>query len=532
MPYTLRFSDLTKDSTVTVPDMPPGINALDTSLSLVGRGYPNYGEKIAENFLHLLENFSGPIPPENPIEGQLWYDTSDVSRKVLRVMDGTATATRWPSANGIYQQFTDPKDTANAGLKDGDIWVDTAAVQLRIYKNGIWTTVGPTIASGATKTGLEATTRESSTGTTSTVVLNYVDGVIVSVTSNDEFIPQPSIDGFNVIRPGVNIRPSEVNKNYRIWGDADRAFNLKISGVNYPGTEFLRKNDYSNRGQVIKGHVVFAQSNAGLRDSNSINNGVVVDSGLGSEYVQFAKENNDGVIYNSVISGKLIFRTNNSGNDFNVVSVSSSLVTVSTNTTFSKDVAVAGTVSISNSSTTSIQTLGGVTVAKDATVAGSVSVTSVVSANTVTLGTSSGNGVAISVSNNSTYDIGTASKQFRSIYASNVYSSVAVYTTAVNATSVSAVSISATTVNATSINTTTAVNGSLMNITGEVKSYSTSTVPTGWLLCNGVGYSTSTYVALHTLVGYRFGGSAGTFNVPNITPISATTGTIFYIIKT
>jgi hypothetical protein len=532
MPYTLRYSDLTKDSTVTVPDMPPGINAVDTSLSLVGRGYPNYGEKIAESFLHLLENFSGPIPPENPIEGQLWYDTSDVSRKVLRVMDGTATATRWPSANGIYQQLTDPKDTASAGLKDGDIWVDTAAVQVKIYKNGTWTTVGPTIASGATKTGIEATTRETSTGTTSTVVLNYVDGVIVSVVSNDEFIPQPSIEGFNVIRPGVNIRPSEVDKDYRIWGDADRAFNLKISGINYPGAEFLRKNDYSNRGQVIKGHLVFAQSNAGLRDSNSVNNGVVVDSGIGSEYIQFAKENNNGVLYNSLISGKLILRTNNSGSSLDVVSVGSSLVEFSTTATFSKSVTIAGIISIGDTSTTSIQTLGGVIIAKDATVAGSVSVTSVVSANTLTLGSVSGNGVAISVNNNGTYDIGTVSKQFRNVYVSNVYSTVAVYTTAVNATSVSASSISATTVNATSISTATLVNGSLMNITGEVKSYTTSTVPTGWLLCNGAGYSTSTYVALHTLVGYGFGGSAGTFNVPNITPISATTGTIFYIIKT
>jgi hypothetical protein len=55
MSYTLRFSDLTKDSTVTVLDMPPGINTIDTSLSLVGRGYPNYGEKIAENFLAALQ---------------------------------------------------------------------------------------------------------------------------------------------------------------------------------------------------------------------------------------------------------------------------------------------------------------------------------------------------------------------------------------------------------------------------------------------------------------------------------------------
>jgi hypothetical protein len=93
MAYTLRFSDISKPQTVTVPDMPPGINTIDTSLNLVGKNYPNYGEKIAENFLHLLENFSGPLPPENPIEGQLWYDTSDPTNKVLRIMDGTTTST-------------------------------------------------------------------------------------------------------------------------------------------------------------------------------------------------------------------------------------------------------------------------------------------------------------------------------------------------------------------------------------------------------------------------------------------------------
>jgi len=529
MPYTLRYSDLTKDKTVTVPDMPPGINTVDTSLSLVGRGYPNYGEKIAGNFLHILENFAGPIPPENPIEGQLWYDTSDVSRKVLRVMDGTATATRWPSAAGIYQQNNDPKDTSTSGLKDGDIWVDTAAVQLRIYKNGSWTTVGPTIASGSTKTGMEATTRDSSTGTTSTVILNYVDGVIVSVISNDEFIPQPSIEGFSVIRPGVNIRPSEVNKNYRIWGDADRALNLKVSGVNYSGAEFLRKNDYANRGQVVKGHIVFTQSNAALRDSNSINNGLVIDSGTGSEYIQFAKENNNGVLYTSVVSGKLIFRTNNLGTSFDAISIGSSSVDIITTTTISKDVTIAGILSVSNTSSNSIQIAGGVTIAKDITANSSVSVTKIVSANTVTVGTASGSGVAISVSNNATYDIGTTSNKFRSIYASNVYSSMAVYTTAVNAVSVSASSISA---------STATINNSFVNITGEVKSFAGSSIPSGWLNCNGATFSTSTYAGLFSVIGYTYGGSGSGPKVPNMsTSTYITTGTstgtyLTYIIKT
>ena len=156
--YTLHFSDPTKQETITVPAMPPGLNTVDTSLNLVGRGYPNYGLKFAENFLHLLENFSSPLPPENPIEGQLWFDTSDSGRKVLRIMDGTATAVKWPSATGIYQQSTDPNDQYTA--KNGDIWVDTGENSLKLWDGLNWQLVGPsssTLGTGSVVENVKAT---------------------------------------------------------------------------------------------------------------------------------------------------------------------------------------------------------------------------------------------------------------------------------------------------------------------------------------------------------------------------------------
>ena len=83
--YTLRFSDPTNTGTVEVfgTTLGPGKNNYSTSLDLVGPGYTNYGLDTAQNFLKLLENFAGPNPPINAIKGQLWYDTSNPSRKVL-----------------------------------------------------------------------------------------------------------------------------------------------------------------------------------------------------------------------------------------------------------------------------------------------------------------------------------------------------------------------------------------------------------------------------------------------------------------
>ena len=66
------------------------INATATSLKLPGRGVPNYGELIAEDFVHLLENFAGPNQPLNPITGQLWFDADPTNPGggTLRIYNG------------------------------------------------------------------------------------------------------------------------------------------------------------------------------------------------------------------------------------------------------------------------------------------------------------------------------------------------------------------------------------------------------------------------------------------------------------
>jgi hypothetical protein len=57
-------------------------------LNILGLGYVNYGEDIANNFVRVAENFAHSVPPSDPLKGQIWYDIS-VANPVLRVFNGT-----------------------------------------------------------------------------------------------------------------------------------------------------------------------------------------------------------------------------------------------------------------------------------------------------------------------------------------------------------------------------------------------------------------------------------------------------------
>jgi len=52
--------------------------------------------------------------------------------------------------------------------------------------------------------------------------------------------------------------------------------------------------------------------------------------------------------------------------------------------------------------------------------------------------------------------------------------------------------------------------------TGMISIHAGSSAPTGWLLCDGTSYSTTTYANLYGVIGYTFGGSGANFNVPNL----------------
>jgi hypothetical protein len=70
MPYSI---DKYNGTTLTVVEDGTIDSTLD--IKLIGKNYAGYGEVQNENFLHLLENFSGTSAPPRPTSGQLWFDS-------------------------------------------------------------------------------------------------------------------------------------------------------------------------------------------------------------------------------------------------------------------------------------------------------------------------------------------------------------------------------------------------------------------------------------------------------------------------
>lgn len=66
------------------------VNTSATSLTLVGQGVTNYGTAENENYVYLLENFANNTAPLTPIAGQLWYNTDTNVLSVYQI-DGTWT---------------------------------------------------------------------------------------------------------------------------------------------------------------------------------------------------------------------------------------------------------------------------------------------------------------------------------------------------------------------------------------------------------------------------------------------------------
>ena len=229
MPYIVNFTDKDNKLPITVYD---NTSSTDTSLTFPGRNVTGYGQTIAENFLALLENFAKETQPVNPVEGQLWYNTTD---GVLQIWDSTT----WKAASNIQKGGVEPQTEQS---KVGELWVDTTNQQLYVYSGTRWILVGPNFSTGL-RSGPLVESITDSDNVSKVVLIFYIEDIPVIIFSKDSFTPKISISGFVTIKSGLNITENNVGLggfDTKIYGLATAAESLVVSDVEIPANKFLR----------------------------------------------------------------------------------------------------------------------------------------------------------------------------------------------------------------------------------------------------------------------------------------------------
>ena len=187
------------------------IDVATTDLTLIGKGYAGFGEKLNENLIKLLENFSNTSAPSNKIQGQLWFDQTN---KILNVYDGT----KFKPAGGPTNSTSQP---TNAVL--GDTWFDTANTQLYVYNGTAWTLIGPTTVAGSGVTQVVSEIASDNTGVNQSYLKLVANDAVVGVVSNVAFTPSSTETnatalvsaGFSSVAQGIQLSTSVASAKFR-----------------------------------------------------------------------------------------------------------------------------------------------------------------------------------------------------------------------------------------------------------------------------------------------------------------------------
>jgi len=401
MAYTINFTDEPNNGSITVED---GTINTETSLKLVGKNATGYGSAIAENFLHLLENFASATEPSTPVEGQLWYDTGN---NQLKVYD----ATEFVSSGGLIKASSEP-DTTTA--VNGDLWVDTNNQQLYLFAGSQWILVGPDFSEGL-QTGAAPKTITGQDNVDYVVLQIDVNNEVIAIVSKDTFSPKATINGFTEIKPGVNLADRDFTGNgsndVKFFGTAEKAENLLVANTAIPAANFLRGDVDSTTTKVLN-----VQNNQG------------VNYGLNAE-LNIGVEGQAGLIQHQVEGSNVDIRVKNNGESKTVIRVDSDLKVGINNVAPDEALDVTGNIQSSGklfvNDTTQSTTIsdgsaiikGGVGVAKNLYVGDNVFVSNKMTLGNNTLVADLPESDLLMPDSNNTRNIGNASTKWRNVYA-------------------------------------------------------------------------------------------------------------------
>jgi hypothetical protein len=187
------------------------IDVATTDLTLIGKGYAGFGEKLNENLIKLLENFNNTTAPSNKQQGQLWYDKTNNQLNVY-------TGSKFKPVGSTSNSTTAP---TNAVL--GDMWFDTLNSQLYIYTGSAWTLIGPTTVAGSGVTQIITESPEDNTGVKRSILKLVTNDTVVGVVSNLAFTPSSTealgsaliTAGFSTVAQGLQLSSSVASAKFR-----------------------------------------------------------------------------------------------------------------------------------------------------------------------------------------------------------------------------------------------------------------------------------------------------------------------------
>lgn len=215
--------NLTNGSLLTVVE--EGTIDQSTDLKLVGRYFVGYGEIQNENFVSLLENFADESEPNNPLKGQIWYDSAESK---IKFFDGE----KWRSAG-----TTESSNEQPTGLSDGDFWFDRVEEQLYAFNGENYVLIGPEkVGPGITRIEpltVKATDQES---------YSVIAGVI-STQTGDQYVFVSSNDEFEIDHNTTNPlgQFGEIKKGFTLAGTRYTENGISEDGYIYWGTSAVAK---------------------------------------------------------------------------------------------------------------------------------------------------------------------------------------------------------------------------------------------------------------------------------------------------
>ena len=261
------------------------IDVATTDLTLIGKGYAGFGEKLNENLVKLLENFNNTSAPNNKIQGQLWFDQTN---KRLNVYDGT----KFKPAGGPTNSTTAP---TNAVV--GDFWFDTTNNQLYTYNGATFTLIGPTTVAGSGVTIATAETVQDNTGTNRDILKLVANDAVVGVVSNLAFTPSSTdTAGAALISAGY----SSVAQGIQL--------STGVSSAKFRGTA----TDSDELGGVAAANYLRSNANDTTSGSMGVLNDLGITIGAGSD-VTMQLSSDDFTIAQTTQDKDIIFTVNDGG---------------------------------------------------------------------------------------------------------------------------------------------------------------------------------------------------------------------------